>query len=49
MPKHMRYECKHGRMIAQCRCPSKDKIIRVGDCFPDCPVDDGLDKQDKSE
>lgn len=35
---HMRYECKHGTVIAQCRCPSPDKTVRIVDCY-DCPED----------
>ena len=35
---HYRQECKHGKLISQCRCLVGDKVVEVIDPCPfDCP------------
>lgn len=34
--RHFRTECKHGVLIAQCRCPSPEKELRIAECPPSC-------------
>lgn len=29
-------QCRHGRVVSQCRCPAKDKAVRVVPCPPSC-------------
>lgn len=36
MATHMRYECKHGKLVSQCRCPSPNKVTRITDCPDSC-------------
>lgn len=36
---HYIEKCKHGKVVGQCRCPSKDKVERLVDCVdPECRV-----------
>ena len=36
---HFRLECKHGRLIVQCRCPGP-KTVYPGKCLDDCEEED---------
>lgn len=33
---HFRDECKHGKLMDQCRCPSPDKEVRIVPCPASC-------------
>jgi hypothetical protein len=33
---HVRYECKHGVVIRQCRCPNPSNVVRIVECPPTC-------------
>jgi len=35
---HIRQECKHGVLVAQCRCLSSDKEVRIVACPNHCPA-----------
>lgn len=37
MSGHYKEECVHGTMGGQCRCPSKDKAVRIIPCPNQCP------------
>jgi hypothetical protein len=37
---HRREECKHGTLVAQCRCPDRNKTVIIVDCPSDCPSKD---------
>lgn len=34
---HYMERCEHGTVAGQCRCPSKDKSVRIVPCPPYCP------------
>ena len=38
MATHFKSECKHGVLVSQCRCPSKDKSVRIVPCPKSCQV-----------
>ncbi len=33
---HFIQKCRHGVVVAQCRCPSPDKLVHLIDCPPEC-------------
>lgn len=36
---HFVNKCKHGKVLGQCRCASRDKVVRRVACVPSCPPD----------
>ncbi len=50
---HYVEECVHGKIVRQCRCPSKDKPVKTVPCPKSCPdsnmgvgmVDEYVDKE----
>lgn len=37
MASHYMEKCEHGTLVAQCRCPSLDKPVRIVPCPVACP------------
>jgi hypothetical protein len=40
---HIRKQCEHGIVVAECRCPSTNKAVQIVSCPASCQDKEGTD------